>query len=108
MEGRAVRPRSYRVDCTNCQWYGYRFNAFDCECYDDYVYYCTPTSPGPGCPNGANLRAPCPRCRNFRLEIYKNAPLVWHDKGEIRVRAVWTVAERRAFHKARGRKAATP
>ncbi|WP_030777282.1 hypothetical protein [Streptomyces sp. NRRL S-920] len=52
----------YRVDCLNpaCRWVGYRRNAYECECYD---YPCHPTSPGMGCPNGASLRASCPRCK---------------------------------------------
>lgn len=53
----------YRVECLNpaCGWVGYRRNAFECECYD---YPCRPTWPGMGCPNGANLRADCPRCKS--------------------------------------------
>ena len=55
--------RRYRVECLNpqCDWIGYRQNAYECECYD---YPCWPTSPGMGCPNGANLRANCPRCKS--------------------------------------------
>lgn len=55
--------KRYRVECLNpgCGWVGYRRNAFECECYD---YPCRPTSPGMGCPNGANLRADCPRCKS--------------------------------------------
>jgi hypothetical protein len=55
--------RRYRVECLNpaCSWIGYRQNAYECECYD---YPCRPTSPGMGCPNGANLRARCPRCKS--------------------------------------------
>ena len=56
-------PKRYRVECLNpqCRWVGYRRNAYECECYD---YPCRPTAPGMGCPNGANLRARCPRCNS--------------------------------------------
>ncbi len=55
--------KRYRVECLNphCKWIGYRGNAYECECYD---YPCRATSPGMGCPNGANLRARCPRCKS--------------------------------------------
>lgn len=55
--------KRYRVECLNpsCKWIGYRRNAYECECYD---YPCRPTAPGMGCPNGANLRARCPRCKS--------------------------------------------
>lgn len=99
-----MRPQRYRVDCTGCGWHGYRVNAFDCECYSDYAYYCKPTDPGPGCPNGANLHAWCPRCRNFSVTIEDNAPVAHHDARQILVRLAWTRAEVRAFHKARSRK----
>lgn len=96
-----MKPQRYRIDCTGCGWHGYRINAFDCECYD---YPCRPTSPGMGCPNGANLYVVCPRCRNFRAEIWRNIPRAKHDVGRILVRLAWTRAEVRAFHKARARK----
>lgn len=58
----------YRVECLNpaCGWVGYRspHPHNECACYDENAYYCRPTSPGPGCPNGANLRANCPRCKS--------------------------------------------
>jgi len=55
--------KRYRIECLDpaCGWVGYRRNAYECECYD---YPCRPTSPGMGCPNGANLRARCPQCRS--------------------------------------------
>jgi hypothetical protein len=58
-----MSAKRYRVECLNpeCRWVGSRRNASECECYD---YPCRPTSPGAGCPNGANLRANCPRCRS--------------------------------------------
>lgn len=58
-----MRVKRYRVECSKpgCGWVGYRRNAYECECYD---YPCHPTSPGMGCPNGANLRAACPRCNS--------------------------------------------
>lgn len=82
--------KRYRVDCTNCGWHGYRrphpYN--ECACYDEYAWYCRPGSPGPGCPNGANLWAWCPQCRNLRVEIRKNIPAAHHDRGKILVREV--------------------
>jgi hypothetical protein len=60
--------RRYRVECLNpaCAWVGYRspHPLNDCACYSEYAYYCRPETPGPGCPNGANLRARCPRCKS--------------------------------------------
>ncbi|WP_158708373.1 hypothetical protein [Streptomyces sp. NRRL S-455] len=58
-----MNAKRYRVQCLNpqCGWVGYRSNAYECECYD---YPCRPTAPGSGCPNGANLRARCPRCKS--------------------------------------------
>jgi len=79
--------RRYRVDCTNCGWHGYRTNAYECECYD---YPCRPTSPGLGCPNGANLHRVCPRCGNLRVAIEHNVPRAYRDRGKILVREVWT------------------
>lgn len=96
---------SYRIDCTGCGWSGYRVNVYGCECYSDYAYYCKPTDPGPGCPSGANLRAWCPRCRNYSVSIEKNAPVALHDTRQILVRRTWTRAEVRAFHKARKKRA---
>lgn len=56
----------YRVECLNpaCRWIGYRrpHPLNECACYDEFAWYCKPVSPGPGCPNGSNLRARCPRC----------------------------------------------
>ncbi|WP_112469433.1 hypothetical protein [Streptomyces triticisoli] len=82
----------YRIDCTNCGWHGYRrpHPLNECACYDEYAWYCRPNSPGPGCPNGANLFAVCPRCRNLRIEIWNNAPIAHHDKGKILVRQAWS------------------
>jgi hypothetical protein len=58
----------FRVECLNpeCGWVGYRspHPLNECACYADYAYYCRPDTPGPGCPNGANLRARCPRCHS--------------------------------------------
>lgn len=51
--------RGYAVRCDRCNWRGYR-NGLQCECYDEYAYYCRPWSPGPGCPSGILYR--CPRC----------------------------------------------
>ena len=48
----------YRVRCSVCNWRGYR-HARDCECYEDWVMYCRPESPGPGCPSWVTW--PCPR-----------------------------------------------
>lgn len=60
--------KRYRVDCLNpaCGWIGYRkpHPLNECACYDEYAWYCRPSSPGPGCPNGANLYANCPRCKS--------------------------------------------
>lgn len=89
MSSRIQRMSSsrYRVDCTNCGWVGYRRNAYECECYE---YPCRPTSPGMGCPNGANLYAVCPRCRNVRVTVEHNAPVAYFDRGKIIARAVMT------------------
>lgn len=91
----------FRVECLNpaCGWVGYRSPHPDlgCECYSDYAYYCRPSSPGPGCPNGANLRARCPRCRSdwtpdrrnlFRSD-YMSARQVWS-----RDHVTWILRER--------------
>lgn len=91
--------RRYRVQCLNpaCGWVGYRINAYECECYD---YPCRPTSPGAGCPNGANLRARCPNCRSD----WEPAGLKsWGGPSYFYVRAVWTRAEVRAFHRGRAK-----
>jgi hypothetical protein len=48
----------YRVRCTICGWAGYR-HARDCECYLENVLYCTPDSPGQGCPSW--ITYPCPK-----------------------------------------------
>jgi hypothetical protein len=79
----------YRVECLNpgCGWIGYRKNAYECECYD---YPCRPTSHGMGCPNGANLRANCPRCQsNWDPAGLKS----WGGPEYFLVREVWTRAE---------------
>ncbi len=80
--------RRYRIDCTNCGWVGYRrpHPLNECACYDEYAWYCRPNSPGPGCPNGANLFALCPRCRNVRVTIEHNSPVAHFDRGTILVR----------------------
>lgn len=95
-----MKPQRYRIDCTGCGWHGYRINAFECECYD---MPCRPMSPGMGCPNGANLYAWCPRCRNYSVRIEKNSPVAHVDFRQILVRLAWTRAEVRAFHKARAK-----
>lgn len=82
-----MKARRYRVDCTNCGWIGYRRNAYECECYD---YPCRPTSPGMGCPNGANLYAVCPHCRNVRVAIEHNAPVAYFDRGKVIARETWS------------------
>jgi hypothetical protein len=54
------RTRSgIRVRCTDCGWTGYR-HGLECECYEDWAIYCSPWSPGPGCPSGVLYR--CPQC----------------------------------------------
>jgi len=53
----------YRVRCTVCGWTGYR-HARDCECYEDWVMYCRPDTPGPGCPNWVTY--PCPKGQHLR------------------------------------------
>lgn len=79
----------YRVDCTNCGWHGYRTPEADaCACYDEWAWYCTPTSPGPGCMNGANLHRPCPRCENLRITVERNEFVLYRDRGRINVRPV--------------------
>lgn len=96
----------YRVDCTNCAWTGYRRPHPDneCACYSDYAPYCRPDQPGPGCPNGANLHALCPRCRNVRIGIQHNAPVAFYDKGQIVVTPVGNRIRRtKALHRARDR-----
>jgi hypothetical protein len=48
----------YRVRCKVCGWRGVR-HARDCECYEDWVMYCRPDGPGPGCPSWVTY--PCPQ-----------------------------------------------
>jgi|WetSurMetagenome_2_1015567.scaffolds.fasta_scaffold674082_2 hypothetical protein len=50
--------RGYLVRCSVCGWQGYRRGYPDCECYEDWVMYCRPWSPGPGCPRWVEW--PCP------------------------------------------------
>jgi hypothetical protein len=57
-ESWGFRYRRYRVTCRDCGWKGYRI-AHDCECYEDWVLYCRPTTPGPGCPSWVTY--PCPK-----------------------------------------------
>jgi hypothetical protein len=94
----------YRVECLNpsCTWVGYRspHPLNECACYDEYAWYCRPTSPGPGCPNGANLRARCPRCKSD----WEPAGLKsWGGPTYFSIRSVWTRAEVRAFHRGRAK-----
>lgn len=98
-----MKTQAYRVDCTNCGWHGYRRNhpLNECACYPDNAYYCRPETPGPGCQSGANLFALCPRCRNLRVEIFKNIPLARFDKGRVLVRKAWTRQQVRQFHRRR-------
>jgi hypothetical protein len=92
--------RRYRIDCTNCRWHGYRSNAYDCECYE---YPCRPTSPGIGCPNGANLYVVCPHCGNLRIAIEKNSPRAYRDRGKILVRETWSRKHTALMLRSRGR-----
>lgn len=87
----------FRVECLNpaCGWVGYRspHPLNECECYADYAPYCRPQSPGPGCPNGANLRARCPRClsdwepdrRNLFRTEYLSVRQVWDRETAARM-----------------------
>ena len=83
-------PKRYRVECLNpqCGWVGYRSpNPLnECACYSDYAYYCRPESPGPGCPNGANLRARCPRCRSDWMPDHRDL----FRSDFLSVRQVWS------------------
>jgi hypothetical protein len=100
-----VKPQTYRVDCTNCGWHGYRRNhpLNECTCYDENAWYCRPDSPGLGCPSGANLFSLCPRCRNVRVEILKNVPFARFDRAKVTVRKTWTRQQVRDFHRGRRR-----
>ena len=64
------------IECDTCGYSGHAM-TLSCCCYDEHAVYCSPSSPGRGCPSGGLI---CPVCDDGEGDVDP-----WEIIREIRV-----------------------